>query len=258
MSAALALEGVSLGYGGRTALDGLDLRVSPGEVLALLGPSASGKTSVLRVFLGFAAPNAGIVRLGDRVVSRAGRMLVAPEDRGLGVVFQDLALWPHLTVEGNLAFGLASGGVAKRERAERIAVMLRRVGLAGSEGRHPGDLSGGQRQRVAIARALVLEPRAVLLDEPLANVDVDLRRELLALLRELFREKGTTAVHVTHDLREAVAVAHRFAVMEAGRIVQQGSLEDLRHSPATTFVGSLLDDLDDRANSVRALTRRSR
>jgi ABC-type Fe3+/spermidine/putrescine transport system ATPase subunit len=184
-------------------------------------------------------------------------VLVAPEDRGLGVVFQDLALWPHLTVEGNLAFGLSSRGVAKGERVERIAAMLRRVGLSGSERRHPGGLSGGQRQRVAIARALVLEPRVVLLDEPLTNVDVDLRRELLALLRELFREKGTTVVHVTHDLREAVAVAHRFAVMEAGRIVQQGSLEDLRRAPATPFVGSLLDDLDDRENSVRESKGRS-
>jgi iron(III) transport system ATP-binding protein len=256
MSTALALEAVSLVYGGRTALDGVDLRVAPGEVLALLGPSASGKTSVLRVALGFATPRSGIVRLGDRVVSRDGRVLVAPEDRGLGVVFQDLALWPHLTVEGNLAFGLASRGVAKGERAERITAMLRRVGLAGSERRHPGELSGGQRQRVAIARALVLEPRAVLLDEPLANVDVDLRRELLALLRELFGEKGTTVVHVTHDLREAVAVAHRFAVMEAGRIVQQGSLEDLRRAPATPFVGSLLDDLDDKERPGGESTRR--
>lgn len=258
MSTALALEAVSLAYEGRTALDGVNLRVAPGEVLALLGPSASGKTSVLRVMLGFAAPRSGIVRLGDRVVSRDGRVLVAPEDRGLGVVFQDLALWPHLTVEGNLAFGLASRRVPKGERAERITAMLRRVGLAGSERRHPGELSGGQRQRVAIARALVLEPRAVLLDEPLANVDVDLRRELLALLRELFREKETTVVHVTHDLREAVAVAHRFAVMEAGRIVQQGSLEDLRRAPATPFVGSLLDDLDDKERSGGESTRRPR
>jgi iron(III) transport system ATP-binding protein len=258
VSTALALEAVSLAYGPRTALAGVDLRVAPGEVLALLGPSASGKTSVLRVALGFAAARTGIVRLGDQVVSRDGLLLVAPEDRGLGMVFQDLALWPHLTVEGNLAFGLSSRRLPKGERAERVAVMLRRVGLAGSERRYPGELSGGQRQRVAIARALVLEPRAVLLDEPLASADVDLKRELLALLRELFRERGTTVVHVTHDLREAVAVAHRFAVMEAGRIVQQGSIEDLRRAPATPFVGSLLDDLDGKAGSDGESTRRSR
>lgn len=244
MTAAVALESVTLAYGDRKALDGVTLSVASGEVLALLGPSASGKTSLLRAVLGLAVPTSGAVRLGELVASREGRLLLPPEERGLGVVFQDLALWPHLTVEGNLGFGLAARGVPRREAAERIAVMIRRLGLAGTERRHPGELSGGQRQRVAIARALVLEPRAVLLDEPLASLDVDLRRELLALLRELFAENSTTAVHVTHDLREAVAVASRFAVMEEGRIVQQGVLEDLRRAPATPFVRSLLDDLE--------------
>jgi iron(III) transport system ATP-binding protein len=246
VSAALALEGVTLAYRGQTVLEAVDLHVASGEVLALLGPSASGKTSVLRVLLGFAVPRAGTVRVGEQVVSRDGRVLIAPEDRGLAVVFQDLALWPHLTVEGNLAFGLAARGVPARARADRIATMLGRVGLVGTERRYPGELSGGQRQRVAIARALVVEPRAVLLDEPLSNVDVDLRRELLDLLRELFREGGTTAIHVTHDLREASALAHRFAIVEGGRMVQQGGLEDLRRAPATVFVRALLEDLEDR------------
>jgi iron(III) transport system ATP-binding protein len=245
---ALSLEGVTLAYRGRTVLDGVDLGVASGEVLALLGPSASGKTSVLRTVLGFAVPRAGTVRLGERIVSRDGRLLVPPEDRGLAVVFQDLALWPHLTVEGNLGFGLAARGVPARERTQRIGTMLGRVGLAGTERRHPGELSGGQRQRVALARALVMEPRAVLLDEPLAGVDVDLRRELLELVRELFRENGTTAIHVTHDLREAVAVAHSFAVVEAGRIVQRGGLGDLRRAPATPFVRALIEDLEDRTS----------
>jgi iron(III) transport system ATP-binding protein len=247
MTAALALEAVTLAYRGQKVLDGIELRVAPGEALGLLGPSASGKTSLLRVLLGFALPSEGTVRIEDRVVSRDGRVLVAPEDRGLAVVFQDLALWPHLTVEGNLAFGLAARGVPAAERGQRIAAMLRRVGLGGTEKRHPGELSGGQRQRVAIARALVMEPRAVLLDEPLANVDVDLKRELLQLLRELFRERGTTAVHVTHDLRDAIAVADRLAVVEAGRVVQEGSLEDLRRAPATSFVRALVEDLGGRA-----------
>jgi ABC-type Fe3+/spermidine/putrescine transport system ATPase subunit len=249
VSIALALEGVTLAYRGQTVLDTLDLRVAAGEVLALLGPSASGKTSALRVILGFAVPREGTVRLGERPVSQGGRLLVVPEDRGLGVVFQDLALWPHLTVEGNLGFGLAARGLPAGARAERIATMLRRVGLAGTGRRYPGELSGGQRQRVAIARALVTEPPAVLLDEPLASVDVDLRRELLELLRELFREKGTTVIHVTHDLREAIAVAHRFAVIEAGRIVQQGRLVHLREAPATPFVRALIEDLEDKASS---------
>jgi iron(III) transport system ATP-binding protein len=258
VSTALALEGVTLAYRGQNVLDGLDLRVASGEVLALLGPSASGKTSLLRVVLGFAVPREGTVRLGERIVSRDGRVLVAPEDRGLAVVFQDLALWPHLTVAGNLGFGLAARGVPAGARAERIRAMLQRVGLAGTERRYPGGLSGGQRQRVAIARALVMEPRAVLLDEPLANVDVDLRRELLELLRELFRENGTTVIHVTHDLREAAAVAHRFAVLEAGRIVQQGSLGDLRRAPATPFVRALLEDLEERTSQADVAERESR
>jgi ABC-type sulfate/molybdate transport systems ATPase subunit len=135
--------------------------------------------------------------------------------------------------------------VPPAEAAERIATIIRRVGLAGTKARYPGEISGGQRQRVAIARALVLEPKAVLLDEPLSNVDVDLRRELLALLAELFREKGSTVVHVTHELREAKTLATRFAIIEAGRIVQQGTLEDLRSGPATPFVASLLADLDE-------------
>jgi iron(III) transport system ATP-binding protein len=250
MSTGLALESVTLAYGPQVVLQALDLQVAAGEVLALLGPSASGKTSVLRVLLGFSVPRQGTVRVGERTVTTEGRLLVAPEDRGLAVVFQDLALWPHLTVEGNLAFGLTARRVAGEERAQRIAAMLGRVGLTGTERRYPGELSGGQRQRVAIARALVLEPRAVLLDEPLANVDVDLRRELLELLRELFAEKGTTVVHVTHDLREAVAVAQRFAVMEAGRIVQQGTLRGLVRAPATPFVRALVDDLEGRTSEL--------
>lgn len=250
MSTGLALEGVTLAYGPQVVLQAVDLRVAAGEVLALLGPSASGKTSVLRVILGFTVPHQGTVRVGERIVTKDGRVLIPPEDRGLAVVFQDLALWPHLTVEGNLAFGLTARRVAADERAQRITAMLGRVGLAGTERRYPGELSGGQRQRVAIARALVLEPRAVLLDEPLASVDVDLRRELLELLRELFGEKGTTVVHVTHDLREAVAVAQRFAVIEVGRIVQQGSLGDLVRAPATPFVRALVEDLEGRTSKL--------
>jgi len=249
MSAALALEGVSLAYRGRTVLDAVTLHVAAGEVLGLLGPSASGKTSLVRVLLGFAVPHAGTVRLGDRVVSRDRSLLVAPEDRGLAVVFQDLALWPHLTVEGNLAFGLDARGAPVAERRQRIAAILGRVGLGGTERRYPGELSGGERQRVAIARALVTEPRALLLDEPLASVDVGLKRELLELLRELLHEHGTTAVHVTHDLRDALEVADRLAVLEAGRVVQQGRLDDLRRAPATPFVRALLEDLSARTSA---------
>ena len=246
MSAALAFEAVTLTYGAQIVLDSLDLRVDPGDSVAVLGPSASGKTSLLRVALGFANPRSGSVEVDGKVVSCDGRISVPPEDRALGVVFQDLALWPHLTVEGNLAFGLRARGVSTDMRQERIAAILRRVDLPGSQRRYPGELSGGQRQRVAIARALVLDPRCVLLDEPLANVDVHLRRDLLLLFRELFREKGTTVVHVTHDLREAAALAKRFVVLESGRIVQDGAMPDLQRAPATPFVRALVDDLVSR------------
>jgi ABC-type Fe3+/spermidine/putrescine transport system ATPase subunit len=242
----IALDRVSLSYGAHRVLDDVSLRVAPGESLALLGPSASGKTSLLRAVLGLAVPGSGAVRLGERLVSRDGRLLVPPEDRNLAVVFQDLALWPHLSVEGNLAFGLSARGVRADDRTARIAAMLRRVGLDGVGRRHPGELSGGQRQRVAIARALVLDPGAVLLDEPLASVDVELKRDLLSLLRDLFRERSATVLHVTHDLREAAALADRFAVLEEGRLVQEGGLDDLRRVPATPFVRALVIDFDTR------------
>jgi iron(III) transport system ATP-binding protein len=242
VSAAIVLDAVSLALRGQPVLDSVSLAVPPGETLALLGPSGSGKTSLLRIVLGLAVPLSGSVSLDGLMVSRDGRVLVPPEERGLAVVFQDLALWPHLTVAGNLGFGLAARGVPAPERSRRIEAMLRRVGLQGSEKRFPGELSGGQKQRVAIARALVNEPRAVLLDEPLSNVDVDLRRDLLGLFAELFRERKATVVFVTHDLREARAIASRVAILEAGHIVQVGSVEHLKTRPATPFVQALIDE----------------
>jgi ABC-type Fe3+/spermidine/putrescine transport system ATPase subunit len=242
----IALDDVSLSYRGNGALRGVSLRVAPGEALALLGPSGSGKTSLLRVVLGLTKPSHGVVRLGGRVVSRGGDLVVPPERRELAVVFQDLALWPHLTVEGNVAFGLSSRGVRREESRARVAEILRRLGLEGVGRRRPGELSGGQRQRVALARALVVEPQAVLFDEPLASVDVALRRDLVSLLHELVRERRSTVVHVTHDLREAAALADGFAVLEEGRLTQQASLNELRHSPATPFVRALVDDFEGR------------
>jgi ABC-type Fe3+/spermidine/putrescine transport system ATPase subunit len=243
MTAAIAFEDVTLRYGGRDVLRELTLAVEPGEVVALLGPSGCGKTSALRLALGFVAPSKGIIRLSGEVVSHDGKILRLPEQRGIGVVFQDLALWPHLTVRGNLAFGLGSRKLPRGEIDDRIRTMLGRVGLADKEGRHPGELSGGERQRVAIARALVLEPRAVLFDEPLSNLDVGLKRELLAMFRELLTEQKTTAIYVTHDLREAVTLGDRIAVMHEGHIVQEGTLDSLRARPSNGFVQGLVDDL---------------
>lgn len=242
--ATIEIRDVCFRYRSETVLSGLSLGVRAGEVLALLGPSGSGKTSALRAVLGFAVPERGLVRIDGRIVSEAGRLRVPPEERGLGVVFQDLALWPHLTVEGNMAFGLAAQGVPREERRKRIADMLHRVDLGGKGDRHPGELSGGERQRVALGRALVLEPRAVLLDEPLTNLDAVLRGEMILLLRELLAEHGATAIYVTHDVREAASLGDRIAVLLDGRIVQAGRLEELRARPARRFVRDLFRALD--------------
>lgn len=243
MSAAIALEDIHFTYDGRPILDGFDLSVENGQVLALLGPSGCGKSTILRLILGLIVPAGGSVRLGGVVVSESNRLVVPPEKRGLAVVFQDLALWPHLTVHGNLGFGLRARRVPGTERASRIAAILDRLGLADKARRYPGELSGGERQRVAIARALVLEPRAVLLDEPLSDLDPMLKGELLNLFRELFREQGATVVYVTHDVREAAALGDRIAVLESGHIVQVGTFGDLRAQPASPFVRGLLESL---------------
>lgn len=243
MKPALALEGVTFGYGDRPILDGLDLSVEQGQIVVLLGPSGSGKSSILRLLLGFAAPAAGRILIGGEEASAAGEIVVPPEERDLAVVFQDLALWPHLSVRGNLAFGLDARGVDAHVRDERIRDVLARVGLDDKDRRHPGALSGGERQRAAIARALVLEPRAVLLDEPLSNLDAQHKRQLLDLFRAVFKERATTVLYVTHDLREAAVLADRIAVLEEGRIVQQGSIDDLRRAPNTDFVRALNEDI---------------
>ena len=228
MSAPIRLDGVTVLRGGRSVLSEVSLHVGAGETLPVLGSSGSGKTTLLRVVAGLVAPDHGTVRVGEVLVSEAGRIVVPPEEREVAMVFQDLALWPHLTVHGNLAFGLDRRRRARRERDARIAAMLARVALTGQERRHPAELSGGERQRVAIARALVGDPRAVLFDEPLSNLDVALKKELLALFRELLVERGTTALYVTHDPREAQELASRAAVLDGGRLVHLGPLDALR------------------------------
>jgi iron(III) transport system ATP-binding protein len=235
---AIELDSVRVRLGATTALDGLHLHVAAGELVALLGPSGSGKTSAIRAILGFVAPDAGTIKLGDRIASEPGRIVIPPEERGVGAVFQDLALWPHLTVRGNLEFGLSR--LRRDERDRRVAAILDRVGLADKAHRHPGELSGGERQRVAIARALVLEPKVVALDEPLSNLDVVLKRDLLELFTALLRERATAALYVTHDPEEAETLADRVAVVQAGRLVQAGTIAELRAHPAAPLVEQLL------------------
>lgn len=241
MTSMIEMTDVDLEYGKKRVLQGLTLTVQAGEFLALLGPSGCGKSTILRLILGFIAPTRGQLRIAGEIVSRNGSVLSPPEARRLAVVFQDLALWPHLSVHQNLAFGLAAQGVAAAERERRIAAMLDRVGLSDMAQRYPGALSGGERQRVAIARALVQKPRAVLLDEPLANVDVALKRELLGLFKEVLTEYQATTIYVTHDLSEAMALGDQAAVLEAGSVVQQGTVDEFRAQPKTPFVQALVD-----------------
>jgi len=242
MSAAISLEHVDFEYGARTVLRDFNLTLDAGQVLALLGPSGCGKSTVIRLILGFETPRHGTIRIGQDIVTTRGAIVVPPEERGLAVVFQDLALWPHMTVRGNLAFGLESRHVSRPEQDRRIAALLERLGLKGKERAYPGELSGGERQRVAIARALALEPRAVLLDEPLANLDVRLKRELLSLFRQIFHERGTTVLFVTHDLREAAAMAERFAILEDGHVTEPRTLDELFANPGSPFAQELVRD----------------
>jgi iron(III) transport system ATP-binding protein len=242
VTAAIAIDDISVALAGRPILSRVTLAVGHGELLGVLGPSGSGKTTLLRVVLGLLAPDAGEVALDGTLASARGRAIVPPERRGLGVVFQELALWPHLTVAGNLGFGLAARGVARSERRRRIAAMLERVGLPDFGARRPSELSGGERQRVAIARALVGEPRAVLFDEPLANLDPVRKAELLAVFRALLRERRTAAVYVTHDPRELDGLVDRIAILEAGQVVQQGTPADFGKSPATPFIEAIFKE----------------
>lgn len=234
----IELAGVTYRRGGREVLADVTLRVNLGETIAVLGPSGAGKSTLLRIILGLLPPSAGEVRIAGVQASTPGRLHVAPEERRLGMVFQDLALWPHLTVAENLRFVLRARGVSRENRDSEdsvVATALSRVGLAGLERRYPETLSGGERQRVAIARALVASPRAVLLDEPLANLDFVLRAELIELFRTELRDAGIAAIHVTHDPGEALALAHRVALVEGGRITQLDKPAVIAASPATVF-----------------------
>jgi iron(III) transport system ATP-binding protein len=243
LSTSIELDDISVMRGDRRTLAGVSLRVAAGETLSVLGSSGSGKTTLLRAVAGFVTPDLGAIRIGDAVASEGGRMVMPPEERGIAMVFQDLALWPHLTVRGNLEFGLKCKKVPRAEREARMAAILERVGLRGKEGRHPGELSGGERQRVAIARALVLEPRAVLFDEPLSNLDVALKRELLALFRELLAERHATALYVTHDPREARGLGDVTAVLDEGRVVHVGALDELSSRPDLPIARHILEAL---------------
>ncbi len=227
-------------YETQVAVRDLDLRVADGEFLTLLGPSGCGKTTTLRMIAGFIAPTTGTIRVGDRVVSEGGRIVVPPEKRELGMVFQSYAVWPHMTVLENVAYPLKVHGVGRDERRERATAVLAQVKLDGLEARYPHQLSGGQQQRVALGRALVTRPQALLLDEPLSNLDAKLREEMRVELKDLQRATGATIVFVTHDQIEAMTLSDRVVLMEAGAVRQIGTPRDLYERPADRFVASFV------------------
>jgi thiamine transport system ATP-binding protein len=231
----LSIEGLVVRYGETTAVDHVDLAAGEAEVVAILGPSGCGKTSVLRAVAGLETPAAGRIQLDGRDVTE-----VPAHRRGVGLMFQDHALFPHRNVEANVAFGLRMRGDDKRAIRDRVAEVLDLVGLAGYGHRRVFELSGGEQQRVALARALAPAPRLLMLDEPLGSLDRTLRDRLVAELRELFGRLGITTLYVTHDQTEAFTVADRVVLMRAGRVVQQGTPEEVWGQPADGLAARFL------------------
>ncbi|MEO3384669.1 ABC transporter ATP-binding protein [Mesorhizobium sp. CAU 1741] len=231
MTAPLTVEHLTAHYGTTKVLDDLSLNVGAGELVSLLGASGCGKTTTLRLIAGFLEPTEGAIRLGDSDLTR-----LPAYKRHIGLVFQNYALFPHLSVLDNVAFGLKQRGIAASERDKRARAMLERVGLDQLADRLPGALSGGQKQRVALARALVIEPPLLMFDEPLSNLDAKLRVDMRVEIRKLQRANNTTAVYVTHDQEEAFSISDRVAIMHQGRIMQFDTPEVLYQQPANAFV----------------------
>ncbi|MCB5176508.1 ABC transporter ATP-binding protein [Microvirga lenta] len=234
-SAAIDIHDLHVSYGRQRVLHGVDLSVAPGEFIAILGSSGCGKTTLLRTVAGFQKAAGGAIRLFGRDVVN-----MPPEKRGMAMMFQSYALWPHMTVMGNVGYGLRLRGVPKDEIRTRVAKILKMLNLSGLEDRKVTNLSGGQRQRVALGRALAIEPEILLLDEPLSNLDAKVRVQLRSELKSLQNQLGFTAIHVTHDREEAMTMADRIVVMDAGRIAQMGSPKEVFDRPNSPFVASFM------------------
>jgi multiple sugar transport system ATP-binding protein len=233
--AAIVIDGVRKTFGPAVALDSVNLAIADGEFLALLGPSGCGKTTLLRIIAGLETQTAGRVLIGGRDVSG-----LPPRRRGLAMVFQNYAVFPHMTVADNVGFGLRMAGTDRGKIAQQVEKAAALLHIEPYLQRYPGQLSGGQRQRVAVARALAVEPAVLLMDEPLSNLDALLRLEMRAELKGVLQAAGTTTVYVTHDQTEAMGLADRIAVLHGGRIVQIGGPEDIYRTPATRFVGGFV------------------
>ncbi len=236
---AIAVERAVKRFGPTAALAGVTLAILPGRLHFLLGPSGCGKTTLLRAIAGFTPLDSGAIRLAGVDVSP-----LPPEKRATGMVFQNYALWPHLTAAQNITFGLDVLRVPRREQQQRLAEILATAGLEGAEGKKPGQLSGGQQQRVALARALITRPRCLLLDEPLANLDTQLRHTMRSEIRRICKAAGITALYVTHDQKEALSEADSISVMRAGRIEQTADPVTLYRRPANRFVATFLGGLN--------------
>ncbi len=243
-AAFLELRSVACTYGNTRVLDDIDLHIERGEFVALLGSSGCGKTTLLRVLAGFVTPSSGSVSVRHREVTH-----LPPDKRGMALVFQSYALWPHMNVTQNIGYGLKLKKMPRSEIDECVAAMQTLLGLDGLGARKPAALSGGQRQRVALGRALAVDPEILLLDEPLSNLDARIRLSVRHELRALQKRLGITAVHVTHDREEAMVMADRIVILNAGRIAQQGTPEDVYNRPASAFVAAFMG-----AENVLSLT----
>jgi ABC-type Fe3+/spermidine/putrescine transport system ATPase subunit len=250
MTTSLHCTGISKSLGGRAVLSNLDLAIKAGEVVSLLGSRGSGKTTLLRAIAGLVDPDKGTIRLGDRVVW-SERSVLPAEKRRIGMVFQDYALWPHMTVAGNLSFGLRAQRLADGEIADRVGHALEVARLAPYRERYPSELSGGQQQRVAIARCLAARPALMLFDEPLSNLDAALREDMRIEMMELVRREAATVIYVTHDQAEAMAVSDRIAVMRDGRIAQFDTPRAIYEAPADSFVAAFIGGFSVVPGTVR-------
>ncbi len=237
--ASVDLRKLTKRYGDLAVVDDVSLHIDHGLLVCLLGPSGCGKTTTLRLIAGFVEPSAGEIAVGDRVVSTPARTL-PPEQRNMSMIFQSYALWPHMTVTENVAYGLKLRKLGRDVIAAKVAAILSVTKLAPLADRYPGELSGGQQQRVALARALIVEPETLLLDEPLSNLDANLREEMRFEVRRLHDQYRYTTVYVTHDQSEAMTTADVIAVMNAGRIEQAGSPEEIYDRPRSEFVARFI------------------